>query len=146
MIMDLEKIKQIIQLMNDENLVEVEIEEEGRRIKLRKKEEQPERLISFTSQAATSQEVSLQPDVEEQGIAYIKSPMVGTFYRAPAPDAPPFVEVGDEVDVGQTVCIIEAMKLMNEIKSDVRGKVLEVLVENGSPVDYGDNLFKVKVS
>ncbi|RKY37839.1 MAG: acetyl-CoA carboxylase, biotin carboxyl carrier protein, partial [Candidatus Omnitrophota bacterium] len=81
MIMDLEKIKQIIQLMNDENLVEVEIEEEGRRIKLRKKEEQPERLISFTSQAATSQEVSLQPDVEEQGIAYIKSPMVGTFYR-----------------------------------------------------------------
>ena len=146
MIMDLEKIKQIIQLMNDENLVEVEIEEEGRRIKLRKKEEQPERLISFTSQAATSQEVSLQPDVEEQGITYIKSPMVGTFYRAPAPDAPPFVEVGDEVDVGQTVCIIEAMKLMNEIKSDVRGKVLEVLVENGSPVDYGDNLFKVKVS
>ncbi|RKY37033.1 MAG: acetyl-CoA carboxylase, biotin carboxyl carrier protein, partial [Candidatus Omnitrophota bacterium] len=100
----------------------------------------------FTSQAATSQEVSLHPDVEEQGITYIKSPMVGTFYRAPAPDAPPFVEVGDEVDVGQTVCIIEAMKLMNEIKSDVRGKVLEVLVENGSPVDYGDNLFKVKVS
>ena len=146
MIMDLEKIKQIIQLMNDENLVEVEIEEEGRRIKLRKKEEQPGRLISFTSQAATSQEVSPQSDAEEQGIAYIKSPMVGTFYRAPAPDAPPFVEVGDEVDVGQTVCIIEAMKLMNEIKSDVRGKVLEVLVENGSPVDYGDNLFKVKVS
>jgi len=146
MIMDLEKIKQIIQLMNDENLVEVEIEEEGRRIKLRKKEEQPGRLISFTSQAATSQEVSPQSDAEEQGIAYIKSPMVGTFYRAPAPDAPPFVEVGDEVDVGQTVCIIEAMKLMNEIKSEVRGKVLEVLVENGSPVDYGDNLFKVKVS
>ncbi|OQX84093.1 MAG: acetyl-CoA carboxylase, biotin carboxyl carrier protein [Candidatus Omnitrophica bacterium 4484_49] len=144
--MDLEKIKQIIQLMNDENLVEVEIEEEGRRIKLRKKEEQPGRLISFTSQAATSQEVSPQSDAEEQGIAYIKSPMVGTFYRAPAPDAPPFVEVGDEVDVGQTVCIIEAMKLMNEIKSEVRGKVLEVLVENGSPVDYGDNLFKVKVS
>ncbi len=144
--MDLEKIKQLIQLMNDENLVEVEIEEEGKRIKLRKKEEQGEKVISFSSQLPVSQPSSPQPQTEEEGIAYIKSPMVGTFYRAPAPDAPPFVEVGDEVDIGQTVCIIEAMKLMNEIKSEIKGKILEVLVENGSPVDYGDNLFKVKVS
>lgn len=144
--MDLEKIKRLIQLMNDENLVEVEIEEEGKRIKLRKKEEHGEKVISFSPQAPVSQPSSPQVQTEEQGIIYIKSPMVGTFYRAPAPDAPPFVEVGDEVDVGQTVCIIEAMKLMNEIKSEIKGKILEVLVENGSPVDYGDNLFKVKVS
>ncbi|HDI46105.1 MAG TPA: acetyl-CoA carboxylase biotin carboxyl carrier protein [Candidatus Omnitrophica bacterium] len=144
--MDLEKIKQLIQLMNDENLVEVEIEEEGKRIKLRKKEEQGEKVISFSPQIPTPQPSSPQPSTQEQGIAYIKSPMVGTFYRAPAPDAPPFVEVGDEINVGQTVCIIEAMKLMNEIKSEIKGKILEVLVENGSPVDYGDNLFKVKVS
>jgi acetyl-CoA carboxylase biotin carboxyl carrier protein len=144
--MDLEKIKQLIQLMNDENLVEVEIEEEGRRIRLRKKEEGSGKIISVTPQAGNIQSVPAQPQREEEGIAYIKSPMVGTFYRAPAPDAPPFVEVGDEVDVGQTVCIIEAMKLMNEIKSEVKGKILEVLVENGSPVDYGDNLFKVKLS
>ena len=144
--MDLEKIKQLIQLMNDENLVEVEIEEEGKRIKLRKKEEHGEKVISFSPQVPVPQPSSPQSQTEEEGIAYINSPMVGTFYRAPAPDASPFVEVGDEVEVGQTVCIIEAMKLMNEIKSEIKGKILEVLVENGSPVDYGDNLFKVKVS
>ena len=71
----------------------------------------------------------------------IKSPMVGTFYRSPAPDAPPFAEVGQDVDSGQVLCIIEAMKLMNEIKSEVSGRVVEVLVENGDPVEFGQGLF-----
>jgi acetyl-CoA carboxylase biotin carboxyl carrier protein len=76
----------------------------------------------------------------------ITSPMVGTFYRAPAPDADPYVEVGDMVEVGQTICIVEAMKLMNEIESEVSGTVLELLRENGKAVEYGDRLFKVRKS
>jgi acetyl-CoA carboxylase biotin carboxyl carrier protein len=74
----------------------------------------------------------------------ITAPMVGTFYRAPAPDADPYVEVGHMVEVGQTVCILEAMKLMNEIEADVRGRVVEILVENAQPVEYGQNLFLVE--
>jgi len=74
----------------------------------------------------------------------ITSPMVGTFYRAPAPDADPYVEVGDTVTVGQTVCIVEAMKLMNEIESEVKGRVVKILVENAQPVEYGQKLFLVE--
>jgi acetyl-CoA carboxylase biotin carboxyl carrier protein len=77
---------------------------------------------------------------------YITSPFVGTFYPAPTPGAEPFVKVGSEVKPGQTLCIVEAMKLMNEIESDVAGTILEVLRENGKPVEYGDKLFKVKKS
>ncbi len=74
----------------------------------------------------------------------ITSPMVGTFYRAPAPDADPYVEVGDRVELGQTVCIVEAMKLMNEIESEVRGRVVKILVENAQPVEFGQRLFLVE--
>jgi acetyl-CoA carboxylase biotin carboxyl carrier protein len=80
----------------------------------------------------------------ERGFIEIKSPMVGTFYRAPAPGARPFVEINSRVEVGQTVCVIEAMKLMNEIKSDVSGRVARILVENGAPVGYGRVLFLVQ--
>ena len=73
----------------------------------------------------------------------VKSPMVGTFYRAPSPESAPFVEIGQTVEVGQVVCIVEAMKLMNEIKSDVRGKVLEICVDNTEPVEFGQVLFRV---
>jgi acetyl-CoA carboxylase biotin carboxyl carrier protein len=74
----------------------------------------------------------------------VTSPMVGTFYRAPAPDADPYIEVGDTVEVGQTVCIVEAMKLMNEIESDVKGRIARILVENAQPVEYGQILFLVE--
>lgn len=84
------------------------------------------------------------PMVEEKGIVYIKSPMVGTFYRAASPDSPPFVEEGGKVKTETVVCIIEAMKVMNEIQAEVSGKVLEILVENGEPVEYGQLLMKVK--
>ncbi|MBD3285609.1 acetyl-CoA carboxylase biotin carboxyl carrier protein, partial [candidate division WOR-3 bacterium] len=76
----------------------------------------------------------------------IKSPMIGTFYRAPAPDAPPYVEVGDTVKPGTVVCIVEAMKLMNEIESDISGKVAEILVENETPVEFGQELFLIEPS
>lgn len=83
---------------------------------------------------------------ETAGLIPIKSPMVGSFYRAPAPDADPYVEPGDRIEVGQTLCIIEAMKLMNEIQSEVRGKVVKVLVGNGQPVEFGQTLFLVDES
>ena len=83
---------------------------------------------------------------EDPGMAYVTSPFVGTFYRAPAPDADPFVDVGTLVKPGQTLCIVEAMKLMNEIESDFAGTVVEVLVENGNSVEFGQKLFKVRCS
>ena len=79
-----------------------------------------------------------------ENLLAIVSPMVGTFYRAPAPDADPYVEMGDSVDVGQTVCIVEAMKLMNEIESEVKGRVVRILVENAQPVEYGQKLFLIE--
>jgi acetyl-CoA carboxylase biotin carboxyl carrier protein len=85
---------------------------------------------------------ALAPPVEQKSVA-ISSPMVGTFYRSPAPGEPPFVEVGDRVRVGQTVCIIEAMKLMNEIEAEVSGQILEILVQNGEPIEYGQPLMRI---
>jgi acetyl-CoA carboxylase biotin carboxyl carrier protein len=86
------------------------------------------------------------PPTMERRLVDIPSPMVGTFYRSPAPDEPPFVEVGDRVRVGQTVCIIEAMKLMNELESEVSGEIVEILIQNGQPVEYGQPLMRVNPS
>ena len=83
---------------------------------------------------------------DDPGVAFVTSPFVGTFYRAPAPDADPFVDVGTVIKPGQTLCIVEAMKLMNEIESDFAGTVVEVLVENGTSVEFGQKLFKVRRS
>ena len=83
-------------------------------------------------------------DKEESGDSYIKAPMVGTFYRAPSPESPPFVEVNAKVSENSVVCIIEAMKIMNEIQAEAKGAVVEILVENGQPVEYGQRLFKIK--
>lgn len=83
---------------------------------------------------------------DEAGFAYVKSPMVGTFYRSPSPENPPFVENGAKVDEKTVVCIIEAMKIMNEIQAEAKGTVVELLVENGQPVEYGQRLFKIKLN
>ncbi len=83
---------------------------------------------------------------DEAGFAYVKSPMVGTFYRSPSPDNPSFVEVNTKVEEKSVVCIIEAMKIMNEIQAEAKGTIVEILVENGQPVEYGQRLFKIKVS
>ena len=83
---------------------------------------------------------------DEAGIAYVKSPMVGTFYRSPSPENPSFVENGSKVEEKSVVCIIEAMKIMNEIQAETKGTVIEVLVENGQPVEYGQRLFKIKLN
>lgn len=98
------------------------------------------------TQAVAPEPTASTPSALERKWVEVNSPMVGTFYRAPAPDEPPFVEVGDRITTGQTVCIIEAMKLMNEIEAEVSGQVMEVLVENGSPVEYGQPLMRINPS
>jgi len=139
-------IEEMLQLMESRGLVELEMEHQGLRIRLKKASSSPApQLVEYVAgipQAAAGQPAS-KLAAEGRRIV-IKSPMVGTFYRAPAPDAPPFVEVGQDIDVGQVVCIIEAMKLMNEIKSEAAGHVVEVLVQNGDPVEFGQPLFSVE--
>ena len=110
---------------------------------------QPAPSLPPPAAAAPSPSTGAQPAAEaeaaeEPDVAYVTSPFVGTFYRAPAPGAKPFVEVGQQVEAGQTLCIVEAMKLMNEIEAEFPCTILEVLVDNGKPVEYGDRLFKVR--
>jgi acetyl-CoA carboxylase biotin carboxyl carrier protein len=151
--MNLKEIKEMIALMNENNLMELEIEREGNKIRIKKEPKE-----GFGISPATEYKIehipAPPPAPSKQGAAgdekvllktvEIKSPMVGTFYRAPSPEAAPFVEVGQQVEVGQVICIIEAMKLMNEIKSEVKGKVIDVLVDNGEPVEFGQNLFLIE--
>ena len=101
-------------------------------------------LQSSGLSAASSPSASSSSD--DVGFAYVKSPMVGTFYRSPSPENPTFVEVGTKVEEKTVVCIIEAMKIMNEIQAEIKGSVVELLVENGQPVEYGQRLFKVKLN
>ena len=136
-------IDEMLQLMESRGLVELEIEQQGLRIRL-KKAGAGASPQGVESTAQGPQPASAQAAVDESQRVRIKSPMVGTFFRAPAPDAPPFMEVGQDVEVGQVVCIIEAMKLMNEIKSETTGHVIEVLVQNGDPVEFGQPLFTVE--
>ncbi|HXG39037.1 MAG TPA: acetyl-CoA carboxylase biotin carboxyl carrier protein [Bacteroidota bacterium] len=155
--MDLSYIKKIIRLVENSNVDEVEIEEEGKKIRVAKNRNSvPTHQVPMyaapvqatpqpTAPVQPSQPAEAPPPAKaEKRYHEIRSPIVGTFYRAPAPDADPFVEVGDEVKPGQTLCIIEAMKLMNEIESDVAGKVAAILVENGKPVEYNQVLFHIE--
>lgn len=97
----------------------------------------------LTPTDAVANSAQTAPPKNDRRLSEVISPMVGTFYRAPAPDEPPFVEVGDRIQVGQTVCIIEAMKLMNELESEISGEIVEILVQNGEPVEYGQTLMRV---
>ena len=140
-------IEEMLQLMESRGLVELEMEHQGLRIRLKKATSSPAaQLVEYV--AGVPQPIqptaAAKPAAEEGRRIIIKSPMVGTFYRAPAPDAPPFAEVGQDVEVGQVVCIIEAMKLMNEIKSEVAGTIVKILVENAQPVEFGQPLFVIK--
>ena len=151
--MNIKEIKEMLQLMNENNLTEIELEKDGLKIKLKKNaagfaeqvssyESRPAQITQVAREAAEAKEAArLQPQAPK---LTIKSPMVGTFYSAAAPDAPLFVQVGAQVEPGQVVCIIEAMKLMNEIKSEVRGKIKEILVNNGDPVEFGQLLFTLE--
>jgi acetyl-CoA carboxylase biotin carboxyl carrier protein len=164
--LDLKQIKQVIDLMKRSDLTAFELEEEGFKIKIKRGADavplvHTSRIASTTyadtplieavaaprAQAGAgpaSTAPAGNPGGDEVGIAYIKSPMVGTFYRASSPESKPFAEIGTKVSETSVVCIIEAMKIMNEIQSELKGSVIEVLVENGQPVEYGQKLFKVK--
>jgi acetyl-CoA carboxylase biotin carboxyl carrier protein len=151
--MNLKEIKEIIALMNENNLNEIEIERDGLKLKLRKSAEgvivgapthyAVESLPAPKAAAPLAAPASSGAAEASKNNKEIKSPMVGTFYRSPSPEAESFVEVGHTVEVGQVVCIVEAMKLMNEIKSEVRGKITEVAVQNAEPVEFGQTLFIV---
>lgn len=148
--MNVKEIKEMINLMNENGLVELEIEKEGLRIRLKKTSLGTESYngpIVVERQAVT--EAGLKQIVEtakESSVKTleVKSPMVGTFYRSPSPEAAAYVEVGQNIEPGQVICIIEAMKLMNEIKSEVRGKILEILVDNAEPVEFGQPVFLIE--
>ena len=148
---NLKELKDLITLMNENQLTELEIEREGMKVRLRKGGGGEEGVVIERLPAARSALAAAPtgpvpvPDVPAKPAGTeIKSPMVGTFYRAPAPEAPPFVEVGQEISVGQVLCILEAMKLMNEIKSEVKGRIIQILVENAQPVEFGQVLFLVE--
>lgn len=142
--MDLKELKRIIKVFQESGVSELEVETEGMRVRLKRGGEgEFSPPLSSGSPAPSVQEEVAE---EKTNTVEIKSPMVGTFYRAPAPDSPSFVEEGQEIDVGDVVCIIEAMKLMNEIKSEVKGRVAKVLVENGQAVEFGQPLFLIELS
>ena len=140
---NLEKIKELLKSLENTSLEEVEIETEGLKIKAKFKREI---TVQTVKPAPVREEEVEVPQEEELGENYyvVESPMVGTFYRAPSPGAEPFVKEGDYVEKGQVLCIIEALKVMNEIESEVSGVVKKILVENGQPVEYGQPLFYIE--
>jgi oxaloacetate decarboxylase alpha subunit len=148
---NIKEIKEMINLMNENGLVELEIEKEGMRIRLKKISQGTD---GFTGPIVIEREKIPQPlhknetqeSIKKMSVqtVEIRAPMVGTFYRAPSPEAPPYVEIGQTIEVGQVICIIEAMKLMNEIKSEIKGKILEILVDNAEPVEFGQPMFLIE--
>jgi acetyl-CoA carboxylase biotin carboxyl carrier protein len=164
--MDFKQIQELIKLINKSNIGEVTVEEKGFKITVKQKEEHIQQVIAAPYQtpvsapsyaptpAVTAQSSGTGPvngkskpaEVEVDNLVTIKSPMIGTFYRSSAPDKPSFVNVGDETEPGKVVCIIEAMKLFNEIESEVKGKIVKVLVEDASPVEFDQPLFLVDPS
>jgi acetyl-CoA carboxylase biotin carboxyl carrier protein len=161
--LDVDTLKSLIKLMTDNGLHELELEEEGKRIHLRRGEERghgghapviahaPAPAFSMPHVAPSAPAASPAGggkggEALPPGVKVIKSPMVGTFYRSPSPDAASFVEAGDKVQEDTVLCIIEAMKVMNEIKAEVKGEIVKVLAANGEAVEYGEPLFHVKIA
>jgi len=148
--MNLDNIRKILRLLRNSDITEFEYEKDGEKIRIRKGSETVHPVHSSAvsplpaEPVPSAQEVEPTGGTESHGLFTVTSPIVGTFYRAPSPDDPPFVEVGTEVTKGQVLCIIEAMKLMNEIESEIDGTVRKILIENGQPVEYGEPLFLIE--
>lgn len=160
--MDFKQIQELIRIINKSNIGEISIEEKDFKVTIKQKKE--EKITQVVSAAAPAMPVygpapmpmgqgGLAPQADKpkaaqelkaDNLVTIKSPMIGTFYRRPSPDKPIFAEVGDEITPGKVLCIIEAMKLFNEIESEVKGKIVKVLVEDASPVEYDQPLFLVE--
>lgn len=155
--MNLQEVKELIKILNQTDISEVNLESDGVKINIRKGHPAQAAPEAVVYQAALAPEVPIkstsqpvesikQPVETPSNLIPVVAPMVGTFYQAPSPDAPPYIKVGDQVEEGQAVCIIEAMKLMNEIEAEVSGKIVDILVENGEPVEYGQTLFLIEPS
>ena len=149
--MDFKEIKQIVELMKRSELTEFEIKDKDLKLRITRQQAgmiAPQALAIAPMQAAAAPTATDKPVItastEEAGVHLIKSPMVGTFYRSTSPDNDPFVDISSKVTKDSVVCIIEAMKVMNEIQAEVSGTITELLVENGDPVEYGQPLYKVK--
>lgn len=146
----IEGIERLVNLVIEKQIAEFELEKEGFRLRIVRGSQtfpalksEPQVHIVHSSSPTAVKEESISSQEEE--FHYVTSPIVGTFYRASSPTSPPYVEVGDKVEKGQVLCIVEAMKLMNEIESDVSGIVKEIFVENGQPVEWGQKLFAIEV-
>ncbi|WP_298302582.1 acetyl-CoA carboxylase biotin carboxyl carrier protein [Hydrotalea sp.] len=165
--MDLKQIHELIKIINKSNIGEISIEDKDGKVTIKQKEEQvitmaapPQQVYNVAAPVAAPVAVTPSPSAapaapatpaapkptDDSKLLTIKSPMIGTFYRKSAPGKPNFVEVGSEVEVGSVVCIIEAMKLFNEIESEVKGTIVKVLVEDSTPVEYDQPLFLVQPS
>ncbi len=148
--MNLKELKEIIAIFESADISELDLEREGMRIKLRKGLSPEVTALSPSLKGENSKTVSSAPledmkgELSQESLVEISSPMVGTFYRSSSPAAKPFVEEGEEIKEGQVICIIEAMKLMNEIKSEVNGRIVKISVENGHPVEFGQVLFMIE--
>ena len=140
--METKKLKELIKFMNDNNLCELEIEEEDKCIRLKKNSSTQPVVVSSAPLPASSPAPESQKS--KKNILEIKSPMVGTFYAAPSPGAKPYASIGDLIKPGKVVCVIEAMKLMNEIKAEVSGKIVQILAENGETIEFGQTLFTIE--
>ncbi|NWF88974.1 MAG: acetyl-CoA carboxylase biotin carboxyl carrier protein [Ignavibacteriaceae bacterium] len=152
--MDLNLVKKLIKIVDTSGITDLEVEQDGVRIKIAKKIRavqggpKPHVVVSpASSEEVESVDTSAKKENTEEKtntLHEIRSPIVGTFYRAPAPDADPYIQVGDIITKGSVLCIIEAMKLMNEIESDIDGRVIKILVENGKPVEFNQPLFLIQ--
>jgi len=151
--MYIKEIKDMINLMNENDLTELEVEKDGVRIRLKKGSGGAyEKAVEFiangsgapSAQGAQSAAQASPEKSERKNTVEIKAPMVGTFYRSPTPETAPYVNVGDSITPGQVICIIEAMKLMNEIKSEVKGKIIDIQADSAEPVEFGQVLFVIE--
>ena len=140
--MDIRKIKKLIEMLQESDLNEIEVKEGEESVRINRKKEIVNNSAQFISQNKLDNLSKAQPLEEDNkglvDLIDVKSPMVGTFYRSPAPDKPPFVEIGQKIKVGDTLCIVEAMKMMNQVKSEFNGTIKDILVENAQPVEFDE--------
>ena len=146
--LDLNDLRRLLRILEKRNVSEFELEDDKMRLRLVRGgvgvTSAPAHFAVAAAPAAPTSASTAAPIVDDAGTMYVTSPFVGTFYRSPSPDAPLFVEPGSTVREGQALCIVEAMKLMNEIEADCAGTILEILAENGKSVEFGQKLFKVR--
>lgn len=146
--MELDQIKAIVEMMKDNDLSEFSMESNGLKIRIKRGPEGVQQAVTLPPPAAVAVPAPAPavtaPAAPSSDLKHVTSPMVGTFYRSPSPDSPSYVEVGTEVDEETVVCIVEAMKVMNEIKADCKGVIAEIVAGNAKPVEFGQKLFAVR--